>query len=646
MRIRLFLALCALAASCLVNAAGAAAEEKRLALVVGESAYGAQPLATSANDAGLIAQTLQAAGFDVTGARDLDEEALRGALRDFVDKASASGPDTVAFVYFAGLGLQLEGENYLVPINARLARDTDLALHAPRVSDYLKPLAGMGLKAAVVVLDAARANPFQLAGQPLAGGLALYEPGSALLLAFNAAPGTLAPQESGPYGAYAHALAEMIRAGGMPLNLVFEQTRLRVGQVTKGAQIPWNSSGYDNPFVFFERTGDAPARGLDEAALRDKPIAQFAARDAFAAAIARDTLQGYDDFLVAFPNDPLARRVRAILAARREALYWRKARTIDRGDAYWSYLRRYPHGPHASDARRMLSARGIGFDPPPSFAPVDFGYPPPPQEEVVFVERPALYFDDPAFGFAPPPPPPAYFLPPPPPDFVVLAPPYVGVAAFVLPVPVFVPVPVYVRPPVYVAPPPGNLIFENVHNSVVVDHATNNVVISNPQGQVLSSGVLHAIGAGAAGAAIGAALPHVLTKRAAPGPAPAVAPPTASAPLTALPALHNAVKPSPALAPAASAPPALHNVLKPSLAPAASAPPPSPKADAHRHEKHVAPPPAPKPPAPTVHAKPALKRTPPPALRPPPHPAAQVKRPPPPPPKPQRPAPRGKPARG
>ena len=118
-------------------AAGQAAQaaERRLALVVGKSAYADKPLATAANDAGLIAQTLQAAGFDVTGARDLEEEALKRAFRDFLDKAAGAGPGTVAFIYYAGYGLQLEGENYLIPIDARVARDADIPLRALRVSD-------------------------------------------------------------------------------------------------------------------------------------------------------------------------------------------------------------------------------------------------------------------------------------------------------------------------------------------------------------------------------------------------------------------------------------------------------------------------------------------------------------------------------
>jgi hypothetical protein len=88
-------------------AATAQQTEKRIALVIGNGAYQVEALPTAANDAGLIAQTLQASGFDVVGARDLDQDTLRRRFRDFLEKATGSGPDTVAFVYFAGYGLQI-----------------------------------------------------------------------------------------------------------------------------------------------------------------------------------------------------------------------------------------------------------------------------------------------------------------------------------------------------------------------------------------------------------------------------------------------------------------------------------------------------------------------------------------------------------
>ena len=174
--------------------------EARIALVIGNAAYQARALHTPANDAGLIAQTLQAAGFDVVGARDLDQDSLRRAFRDFLEKAQRSGPNTVAFVYLAGHGVQLEGENYFVPIDARIARDTDIAAEALRLSDYARPLAALRLKASIIVFDAARPHPFAASGQPLAGGLALVEPEPGMLIAFNAAPGTAAPEGQGPYG--------------------------------------------------------------------------------------------------------------------------------------------------------------------------------------------------------------------------------------------------------------------------------------------------------------------------------------------------------------------------------------------------------------------------------------------------------------
>jgi uncharacterized caspase-like protein len=483
---KLVAALVALLPLAFVVVPGTARAEKRIALVIGNAGYQAGALNTPANDAGLIAQTLQAAGFDVVGARDLDQDTLRHAFRDFVEKATGSGPDTVAFIYVSGYGMQLEGENYFVPIDARIARDSDVAAEALRVSDYTRPLAAVKLKASIVVLDAARANPFANSGPPLAGGLALVEPEPGVLIAFNSAPGTVAPEGQGPYGPYAQALAEMIREGGLPLTGVFERTRLRVNDMTKGAEVPWHASKIPASLVFFERAADAPPPAISAeqtAAIRARPIRDLDAQEAYIVALERDTLEGYSDFLAAYPSDPMAGRVRAIIAARREAITWRRTRLVDTPPAYWSYLRRYPDGPHAGDAHRRLAFLAAAFEPPPSFAVMAYDLPPPPPEEIIYTRRPVLVFDDPVFAFAPPPPAPVIFLAPPPPEFVVLAPPPPPVGIFVLPMPVYRPVPVWVRPPQYVAPPPNNVIYNNVHNTVVVNNVTNTVTVTNQSGQ-------------------------------------------------------------------------------------------------------------------------------------------------------------------
>jgi uncharacterized caspase-like protein len=450
-------------------------QEKRVALVVGNGAYAKAPLATTANDAGLVAQSLQAAGFDVIGARDLDADSLRKTFRDFMQKVEADPANTVAMVYLAGYGVQLAGENYFVPVDSTINRDTDIPIEGLRVSDYTRELAAVPLKASIFVLDAARQQPFVEGGNPIASGLALVEAGPNSLIAFNAAPGTVAPTETGSYGLYAQSLAEMIRTGGLTLPDVFDRVRLRVSENSKGAQVPWDDQKITAQFTFFDRAPDAPKEiGAGQvAAIRDKPMRELSVTDAYAAALEHDTMQGYQDFLAAYPTDPMSKRVRAILAARREAITWRRTYLADTPQAYWSYLRRYPDGPHAWDARRRLTILNAMLEPPPSFAMIDYDVPPPPPDETVYVDRPVFYFGDPDFGFEPPPPPPVYFLPPPPPDFVVLAPPFAAVGLFVLPQPLFVPIPVYCRPPVYVAPPPNNIIFNNIHNTTVINNTIN-----------------------------------------------------------------------------------------------------------------------------------------------------------------------------
>src|SRR3982074_1890190 len=380
----------------LLGAAAAQQQEKRIALVVGNGAYAKSPLATAANDAGLIAQTLQAAGFDVVGARDLDGDTLRRSFRDFIQKAETSGPGTVAMVYLAGYGMQLAGENYFIPVDSALGRDVDIPIEGLRISDYIRQLASLPLKASIVVLDAARQQPFIEGGQPIASGLALVEPDAHMLIAFNAAPGTIAPAEQGPYGVYAQSLAEMIRTGGLSLPEGFNRVRLRVNEASKGAQVPWHAEKIDAQFMFFNRAPDAPAPAAPDqaAAVRGKPIRDLGAPDAYAAALERDTMQGYEDFLIAYPNDPLAKRVRAIAAARREALTWLRTYRADTPQAYWSYLRRYPRGPRPSGARRPLAIPPAALEPPPCFAVIDYDVPPPPPDEIVYIDRPMLMFSD------------------------------------------------------------------------------------------------------------------------------------------------------------------------------------------------------------------------------------------------------------
>lgn len=382
----------------------------RVALVIGEGAYRSGALPAAPNDAGLVAETLAGAGFDVTGARDLDGDGLRGAVRDFLAKAGATGPDGIALVYFAGRALQFDGDNYFEPIDARLARPADVPIETLRLGDLDRALAALPIQAKVVVVDGSYAG--QPADVGLPPGLALVEAEQGELLAFNTAPGTVAPKTTGPYGIYAQSFVQAMKQGGAPVEDVFDRLRLSVETATGGAMVPWDSDKLTRSFKFFERAADAPlveSAQIPFSALQKRPLRDFPPDQAYDVAIARDTLPAYSEFLTAFPDNPLVRRVRLLQAIRREALFWSAAVRGGTPPAFWTYLARYPKGPHAVEARRRLSRLAVGSA-PPSFAPLVFDIPPPPEAEIVVFDRPII-FDGP--DYPPPPQPPVFLLPPP-----------------------------------------------------------------------------------------------------------------------------------------------------------------------------------------------------------------------------------------
>src|SRR5262249_50059046 len=179
--------------------------------------------------------------------------------------------------------------------------------------------------------------------------------------------------------------AEMIGTGGLGLDDLFAPVRLRANEKTNGVAGPWYASKITQPFFFTERTPDAPppppvATSME---LQSPPIRGLSGdQEAYVAALERDTLAGYEEFIAAFPDSPLAGRVRALIAVRREAITWRRTVSINTPEAYWSYLGRYPQGAHVADAERRLARLAAAYDPPPSFPPMAFadGEPPPPVE--------------------------------------------------------------------------------------------------------------------------------------------------------------------------------------------------------------------------------------------------------------------------
>lgn len=457
------LGLFVLAFAAFAGLAPAPAQESqsRFAFIVGNDAYEGAPLATAANDAALVADALKGAKFDVTGARNLDQDTLRASYREFLAKVTAAGPGAVSVVYVSGYGLQFDGENYLVPPGAAIARDADVSLNAIRLSDLLRPLAGAPGRGRVVLLDLAYESPFAKQIQGLAPGLALLEPEAGMIVGFNAAPGTWAAPGKEPYGPYAQALGEMLREPGFPMEETLARVRTRTAELTKAAQVPWSGGKIEPPLVLLERAADAPPPAVTPdqiAAERAKPVDKLPEPLAYSAAIDRDTVKGYEDFVATYPQSPYAKNVHGLLAARREARTWRRTLDVNTQNAYWSYLKRYPRGPHAADARRRLARLQAAVEPPPAFDPVAYDDPPPPPVEEAYFSGPDVSFYDPGvpplapsvFVAAPPP----WYQPPPPPVFE-------DEDDFFLPeVVAVVSAPAWIAPPVYVLPPPLPIVMD------------------------------------------------------------------------------------------------------------------------------------------------------------------------------------------
>src|SRR5256885_6136141 len=153
-----------------------ASAENRLALVIGQSAYRSVPaLPNPANDAKAVTQLLTDSGFEVSTSADLSQGQMREAVSEFAGKVAAKGADTVALVFYAGHGLQIDGENFLVPVDIDPKREGDLPLQAVRLNDILNTLTSVPSKMRILMLDACRNNPFPDLSKTSGGGLAIVD---------------------------------------------------------------------------------------------------------------------------------------------------------------------------------------------------------------------------------------------------------------------------------------------------------------------------------------------------------------------------------------------------------------------------------------------------------------------------------------
>jgi uncharacterized caspase-like protein len=348
----------------------AASVESRVALVIGQSAYRAVPaLPNAGNDARRMAELLGSAGFDVTSAPDLSQNDMRQAISDFAAKVNASGPGTVALVFYAGHGLQIDGENYLVPVDLDPKREADVPLQAVRLNDLMNTLGALPTKMRIVMLDACRNNPFPALSGTTGHGLALVDTkagASGTFISYSTSPGAEAEDGNGDDSPYTAAVLSVTKEPNLPIEEAFKRIRVAVNQATDGRQIPWESSSLTADFKFFATDPAQQAASPPKPAEPNTlvPEAQRVEvwhrtlqgkepKAAYDLVIADDSVAAYEAFAALYSQAPYGPRVRSLLERRRQMIAWANAVAINTAPAFAAFLASYPIGDLAATARTI-----------------------------------------------------------------------------------------------------------------------------------------------------------------------------------------------------------------------------------------------------------------------------------------------------
>ena len=377
--------LAALLAALLSSAAAEA--EPRIALVIGNSAYGDEigNLANPANDARLMAKTLRGIGFDVVEVDNADQNAMKRAIVDFGNKLSDAGTEATGLFYYAGHGLQVQGDNYLIPVHAQIRRESDVDVEAVPADLVLRQMDFAGSAVNIVILDACRNNPLNRSFRSSVRGLAeITRKPRGSFIAYSTAPGEVAADGSGAANSpYAKALSETIAQPGLGIEEIFRDVRGKVLAATGNKQTPWDSSSLTAPFYFQAPPPQAAAQSLSPAVdSMDPKRIELAFWESIKDSRSPDDFQAYlakypkGDFAplaeirlknlgstavaAAAPSSGTAIRnlpqgMDEATAKQFERAFWDSIKDSTSPDDFEAYLKKYPHGDFAEAARGRLN---------------------------------------------------------------------------------------------------------------------------------------------------------------------------------------------------------------------------------------------------------------------------------------------------
>jgi|GEM_PF-5595781 len=310
---KLFVRQCALVMAMLIAtsiwASDYALAAKRLALVVGNSKYPDWPLINPVNDARAIAKKLAQLDFDVTTEFELERDNIGLVTEAFLKKVAPE--DTVVFFY-AGHGVQVAGQNFLLATDARIRTQFDVHRNGIDFSRFLQRLDATRASVKLVFLDACRNNPFadKFRGGDSRGLARIGGAPFGTIISFATQPGGIAADGNGQHGVYTAALLEHIDEPGLPVEQMLKRVAVSTHRASGGKQRPWVEGSLYGDFHFKESSSGVTARNKERAI---EPTEDYSSL-AWKIATDSNDVGGYQAFLQEFPNSPYARLARVKIA--------------------------------------------------------------------------------------------------------------------------------------------------------------------------------------------------------------------------------------------------------------------------------------------------------------------------------------------
>ncbi|MCZ8201525.1 MULTISPECIES: caspase family protein [unclassified Microcystis] len=227
-------------------------QQQRIALVIGNENYQVGKLDTPLNDATDMANALKELGFEVILLKDSSKRQMDDALDQFFTRINQG---YVGLFYYAGHGMEVEGENYLIPVNAQIKAEKDVEYESMPLGKILGRMEDAGNRINIVILDACRDNPFRKFWRSSSRGLtAPLQAASGTLIAFATAPGKVASDGTGRNGLFTSYLLKYIKTPNMEVDLMLRKVRSDVAKDTNDYQVPWTSSSLIGEFAFNQKT--------------------------------------------------------------------------------------------------------------------------------------------------------------------------------------------------------------------------------------------------------------------------------------------------------------------------------------------------------------------------------------------------------